>query len=182
MKAIDILMHEHLIIERMLNVLSDFALKIEQNKRVKPDQLRTCIDFIKTFADACHHQKEEGILFTEMEANGIPVNGGPIGVMLAEHVMGRNYTKEMAKAVDDYEKGLHGADKRFVENARGYINLLSQHIAKENNILYPMAEHILSGMDDRIVNKFEDIEKALGKGVHEKYESIIRQLEKESAY
>lgn len=180
MKATNILMHEHRIIERMLNILSHFSLCLEQHKQVSPKSLRMCIDFIKTFADTCHHHKEEGVLFAQMEIHGMPVNGGPIGVMLAEHEMGRNYVREMEKAIQDYENNKIGAEIEFVKNARGYIGLLSQHINKEDNILYPIAEDMLSDMDEKIVELFEDVEKKLGEGVHEKYEHIIEELEKES--
>ena len=180
MKSTDTLMHEHRIIEKMLNVLSNYSIKLEQNKRVQPSQLRSCVDFIRTFADTCHHHKEEGVLFAEMEAHGMPSNGGPVGVMLAEHEMGRNYVKGMAKAIDDYENGVANADKEFVRNAQGYVGLLSQHINKEDNILYPMAEQMLSDMDDGLMERFEEVEKKLGEGVHEKYDNIVSQLEKDS--
>ncbi|MGC8900954.1 MAG: hemerythrin domain-containing protein [bacterium] len=181
MKATDMLMHEHRIIERMLNVLSNFSISLENKKRVSPESLKMCVDFIKTFADTCHHHKEEGVLFAKMQEHGMPVNGGPIGVMLAEHEMGRNYVKGMAKAIEDYEKGVKNAETEFIKNARGYIGLLSQHINKEDNILYPMAEEMLLDIDDEIVERFEKVEKGLGNGVHEKYEHIVEQLEKESA-
>ena len=180
MRATETLMHEHRIIEKMLNVLSNYSIKMEQNKKVQPAQLRSCVDFIRTFADTCHHHKEEGVLFAEMEAHGMPTNGGPVGVMLAEHEMGRNYVRGMAQALDAYEKGTSGADKSFIENARGYIGLLSQHINKEDNILYPMAEDMLADMDAQILQRFEDVEKKLGTGVHEKYEAMVDQLEKDS--
>lgn len=181
MKSTDMLMHEHRIIEKMLNVLSNYSVKLEQGKRVQPEKLRACVDFIKTFADTCHHHKEEGVLFAEMEVHGMPSNGGPVGVMLSEHEIGRNYVKGMAQAIDSYEKGTAGADKEFVNNARNYVGLLSQHINKEDNILYPMAEQILGDIDGELVERFEEVEKKLGEGVHEKYENIVDQLEKDSS-
>ncbi|MGC8579792.1 MAG: hemerythrin domain-containing protein, partial [bacterium] len=74
MKATDMLMHEHRIIERMLNVLSNFSISLENKKRVSPESLKMCVDFIKTFADTCHHHKEEGVLFAKMQEHGMPVN------------------------------------------------------------------------------------------------------------
>ncbi|MCL4557513.1 MAG: hemerythrin domain-containing protein [Deltaproteobacteria bacterium] len=180
MDSTHMLMHEHRIIEKMLNVLSNYSRKLEQGGTVQPERLKACVDFIRTFADTCHHAKEEGVLFAEMETHGMPRNGGPVGVMLAEHEMGRGYVKGMAKAIDDYEKGDAGAGKEFAKNARGYIGLLSQHINKEDNILYPMAEDMLSDMDQELVGRFEEIEKRLGEGVHERYEKIVDQLERDS--
>ncbi len=180
MDATSILTHEHRIIERMLGVLSNYSAKIEQGKKVDPTRLRDCVDFIRTFADTCHHAKEEGVLFSEMETHNMPRNGGPVGVMLAEHEMGRNFVKGMASAIDGYERGDAGAGREFVKNARGYTSLLSQHINKEDTILYPMAEDMLSGMDHELVERFEGVEKKLGTNVHERYERMVEQLEKDS--
>ncbi len=181
MKSTDLLMSEHRLIERMLNVLSNYTIKLEQGKKVPPENLKMCVDFIRTFADTYHHLKEEDILFAEMEAFGMPRNGGPVGVMLSEHEMGRRFTKAMTQAAEDYEKGNNGAAKAFAENARNYVGLLSQHISKEDGILYPMANQMLGDMDDQIMEQFDEKKSRLGERVREKYEGIVTQLEKDSS-
>ena len=178
MKSTKMLMHEHEIIKRMLNILLKYAEDIEHNKKVSLDNMRKCVDFIKTFGDTCHHLKEEDVLFVEMETHGMPRYGGPVGVMLSEHETGRGYVRAMADAIDQYGKGNQSADREFAKNAKAYAGLLSQHIDKENNILYPMADEILADIDDEIIERFEEREKKLGEGVHEKYVNIIEQLEK----
>ncbi len=182
MKSTEMLMHEHRIIERMLNILSNYCTKIERGKEVSPENLQKCVDFLMVFADKCHHLKEENVLFVEMEAHGIAPDTGPTAVMLAEHEIGRRYVRGMANAVENYAKG--DANKAFidnVDNARAYIGLLTQHIQKEDNMLYPMANELLGDMDDDLVEKFENREKQLGIGIHEKYMQIVEQLEKDSS-
>ena len=102
------------------------------------------MEFIKTFADTCHHGKEEDILFVAMENAGIPRDTGPIGVMLREHEMGRSYVRDMSEAVEKYKTSEPMYSSQFAENAEKYIELLTQHIDKEDNILYPMADMQLS--------------------------------------
>lgn len=79
-----------------------------------------------------------------MENAGIPRNGGPIGVMLLEHEEGRRYVKAMNRAVEEYRSGSRNAPEEFIENARNYISLLEQHIWKEDNILFNLADQYIA--------------------------------------
>jgi hemerythrin-like domain-containing protein len=47
--------------------------------------LEESVNFLRHFADECHHFKEEKLLFPLMEEDGIPREGEPIGMMLVEH-------------------------------------------------------------------------------------------------
>jgi hemerythrin-like domain-containing protein len=91
MSATDDLRTDHRAIERMLAILETAAQRIDQGVRVPPDVFRQGVDFVRNFADRCHHAKEEENLFPRMEARGVPRDGGPIGVMLFEHDEGRAY-------------------------------------------------------------------------------------------
>jgi hemerythrin-like domain-containing protein len=101
------------------------------------------IDFIKNFADKYHHLKEEDVLFMEMEKHGMSRNGGPLAVMLHEHDEGRNYIQLAVEGIEQFKLGDVYAFEEIKENLLSYCTLLTQHIGKENNILYPMAERIL---------------------------------------
>ena len=109
-----------------------------------------------------------------LEKAGIQKEGGPIGVMLAEHEMGRNHIRAMYESLDDLSESEIVAEK-FVDNAYAYVELLRQHINKENDILFRMAELSLSNnMDNKLYQRFEEIEeKEMGKGTHEKYYKMI---------
>jgi hemerythrin-like domain-containing protein len=88
-KAMTDLMNDH---DAILMALDIFSRILDSNKKtaqVDPDELLDFLDFLREFADKCHHGKEEGILFPAMIAVGIPDRGGPIGVMMAEHIQGR---------------------------------------------------------------------------------------------
>lgn len=62
------------------------------------EALEDCVRFIRLYADALHHGKEEELLFPELEAVGMPRDGGPIAVMLHEHREGRALVAAMAHA------------------------------------------------------------------------------------
>lgn len=181
MKATQILMEEHRVIERVLNTLEAGAAKLEQGQNVRPGFFIEATDFVKGFADGCHHMKEEGVLFKAMNAQGVPTEGGPIGVMLAEHEMGRSYTRALREAALRLQNGDSTAVKAVIENARGYAAVLRQHIFKEDNILFPMADRVVPQAEhDSIFEGFEHVEhEETGEGVHEKYLALAEALEKE---
>ncbi len=177
MKSIDVLMNEHRLIEHGLTVLEAFAQRLERGEPVLAEKLNTLLDFFRVFADQCHHGKEEGSLFPELEAKGIPKEGGPIGVMLYEHDEGRNLQRQMREAVSDLSSKANR--QKFIAAARDYIALLRQHIWKEDNVLFQMAQQVLTEADDeRLSEKFEKHEREhIGEGVHEHYHHLIHELE-----
>jgi hemerythrin-like domain-containing protein len=140
MKATQELKEEHKKIKAMLTVLEGVADKLDAGEKVEAADLANMVDFIRSFADRYHHAKEEDLLFPAMEEAGVPRQGGPTAVMLIEHDMGRGFVKGMAEAAAEYAgDGGRGA-KEFARNARDFAALLSQHIDKEDNILYMMAD------------------------------------------
>jgi hemerythrin-like domain-containing protein len=170
-------MDEHRVIERGIAVLREAASLLEAGKNVPEEVFAGLIDFIRYFADACHHAKEEGVLFTTMHAHGFPSQGGAIAVMLAEHDQGRAFVRGMLAGLDKYQAGDSSGKDDIVANARGYADLLTQHIQKEDNVLYPMADRVLGTADqEAMLNRFDEVE-ALHPEDHEKYHALIHQLE-----
>jgi hemerythrin-like domain-containing protein len=85
MRATDLLMEEHLLIERALRMLVSLA------ERGKPGlEIASVLSFLTEFADGHHHNKEEKILFPALEEAGFPSDDGPVAVMLHEHTLGRS--------------------------------------------------------------------------------------------
>jgi hemerythrin-like domain-containing protein len=176
MKPTEVLVEEHNAIKKILRIVEEVNRRLEAGEKVDTRDLIAIVDFIQGFADACHHRKEEGVLFPAMEAAGIPLKGGPIGVMLQEHEQGRAYVKAMKEAAAHINSSKYV--EQFVENARGYVGLLQQHIMKEDNVLYPMAERRISSEEmDEIMEEFERVEQEeTGVGVHERYHKMLHEL------
>ncbi len=138
---------EHKVILRVVKVLAGLMDRYEKSGAFDPTQLDKCVRFIRLFADACHHGKEEDLLFPVLEARGIPRDGGPIGVMLYEHTVARGLTKDMAAALKALESGDESAKTRFAKAARQYAELLTNHIFKEDNVLFNMGDRVMSADD-----------------------------------
>ena len=177
MKAIDILVDEHDYILRMIEI-AERILQTDDYTTVDINHVEKIVDFIKNFADKYHHLKEEDILFIEMEKFGMSREGGPIGMMVHEHNIGRDYIKHAEVGLELFKQGDIGAFAQIQENLLNYGELLTQHIGKENNILYPMAERMLpDNVDDDMTNQFELINVNTPENeYHDKYLKMVDEL------
>jgi hemerythrin-like domain-containing protein len=173
------LKQEHEGILLMLRVLNRVAAKIEAGEKADADHLEKMVEFLSAFADRCHHGKEEDLLFPAMEKAGVPRERGPIGVMLMEHEEGRGYIRKMGDALARNKKGEPTALGDFAKGARQYLNLLTQHIRKENQVLFPMGDRVLSQeVQARLAEGFEKMEEErIGKGTHERFHKLLEDLE-----
>ncbi len=174
MKASDDLRKEHEAIQVALDILEQLLLRLDsQPIGFETQDANGIVEFLKIFADTCHHGKEEGILFPAYAQHGVPNEGGPIGVMLQEHVEGRQYIRLMSEAINQTSPDT----KAFSIAAKKYITLLRSHIQKENDILYPFGDSFLSEEEQRkLFERFEiHEEQVIGKGKHEE---LHKQLER----
>lgn len=163
-----------------LRILDKICQRIEMSgNELDIRHMDQLLDFFRVFVDQCHHGKEEELLFPALETIGVSHKGGPIEVMLYEHQQGREYVRTMADATDQFKKGDWAAADEFVKTAREYITLLNQHIYKENNVLFPLAEKHLSKEElARLSEGFELIEtEKIGIGRHDEFHKMLNDLE-----
>jgi len=160
--------------------MSKIAENIEAGKDLDISDIEKIVDFLKTFADKCHHGKEETVLFPALVLAGVPNENGPIAVMLHEHTVGRGYIKEMSDGVEKYKTGHASAKPVLAGSLMNYVTLLQNHIQKEENVLFPMANRVLTGeKQDELFEQFERIEEdVVGHGVHEQYHELLDQLKR----
>ena len=178
MDAIETLMNEHRLIERALDALVAFADEVRRKATDDKDELGRFVTFIREFADACHHGKEEAILFTAMVDAGFPRDGGPIAVMLFEHDQGRALVRQLAALAQQAAPWSADDRQRVAEAAYGFSQLLRNHIHKEDAILYPMAEQRLPpDVLERVSADCERYEQEkAGSGEHERLHRLADEL------
>ncbi len=178
MKPTEVLIAEHKAVLIALQILEKVEEGIASGVADAPEHLNQLIDFFGGFVDRCHHAKEEDALFPELEKHGVKREGGPIGVMLAEHEAGRRLVRDMSKALMDLRLGERKASEGIREIAVEYRNLLRAHIDKENTVLFPMADRLLPDfIAGAIVARFERIElDRVGPGKHEAYHDMLHHL------
>jgi hemerythrin-like domain-containing protein len=171
---IDVLKAEHRVIERVLNAVE----RANAAEIIDKEFFLKAIDFVRNFADGCHHAKEEHELFPMMEARGVPRDGGPIGCMLDDHERGRVLIRTMLEQLDAAAGGSADAAKAVRSAASHYIELLRRHIWREDNVLFTMADRILDCGDRAALRAgFEHTEEsAENVGKHERYLRLADEL------
>ncbi len=147
MSTTQVLQDEHRIIERVLDCLERLAERCRAEGRLDAGPARDAIEFFRGFADRCHHGKEENHLFPMMEQRGFSPDSGPTAAMRQEHAQGRELVSAMADALDGASTGDAAARDAWLQAARGFLDLLREHIRKEDHCLFPMAEQALTEAD-----------------------------------
>ncbi|MEM0439854.1 MAG: cation-binding protein [Desulfurococcaceae archaeon] len=158
--------------ERILEALEilEQALSTENPD---PEDILKLIRFAQHFVDSCHHSIEERILFSSANRSGFPLEGGPISVMVCEHGVGRYLTRIMEELYLAWRRGDEKAREELAQYAKIYIDHLSQHINKENMILFPMLESSLPE-----ASSSKSVEQIENESEHEKWISILEELKK----
>jgi hemerythrin-like domain-containing protein len=176
MQVTEILRNEHEVIQQVLDCLEELAERATEG--LDAACAADALDFLTAFADRCHHAKEEQLLFPALNARGLPREVGPVAVMLREHELGRSAIARMKSSLDGVERRVAGAPQLFAAAAREYVALLREHIAKENGVLFPMADQMLGEPGQReLLHGFERVEHHdLGSGTHERYIELARSL------
>ncbi|MBM3705383.1 MAG: hemerythrin HHE cation-binding protein [Actinobacteria bacterium] len=168
---------EHEGITLMLDIMKKVASRLKNKEEVKAEHLEKITEFLSNFADKCHHGKEEGILFPEAVKD--VSNLTMINELLGEHKTGRDYIRGIKESQTGYETGNPDA-YHIAVNMEGYIMLLSEHIRKENEKLFPAIEkQIPDGTQLLIKEKFDALERdVIGEGKHEEYHGWLRDLKR----
>ena len=178
MQAYEILKSEHQVILQVLECLEKITREAIEKGALDQASAEEALDFFGNFADGCHHHKEEEHLFPMMEAHGCIREGGPTGVMLSEHEVGRTHVRGMREAGPGAALGGAEALGNFVGHAREYVRLLRDHIHKEDHCLFPMAEQALGETASaELLERFGKVEEEeMGSGTHEKYLALAASL------
>lgn len=144
--------------------LTDVILAMVEKQSTDTAHFELVINLIRNFADGTHHAKEEGFLFPLMGEKGFSPEFGPVAVMLREHEEGRNFVKSTVEAIQEYKSGNEAALQDVYENLKGYAYLLQNHIDKENNILFRMADEAFSNTEQQnMISQFVEVENNVDK-------------------
>lgn len=172
--------HEHLLIHRVIADMARLADELEHGSDPAAQILDELVHFLDVFVDQCHHAKEERCLFPLLKAKGIPAGGCPIGALEHEHERGRALRAQLAEAVQAHRvQGPSAAGPRLIPALRELVELYPGHIWKEDYMLLPMANKVLSREDqEKLANQFGQVEAQIGPGVHERMEAFPAALER----
>ena len=171
------LRRDHDLIEKVIKAMESTIQLLNDGKQIPESILLPVIDFSKNFTDVCHHSKEENSLFPALEQAGMPRNMGPIAMMLIDHERSRELGKEMETSSKDYISS--GNSTKLISDMQQYVEHITEHLWKENNRLFMMAEARLQYVAKKVDKELNDIEelklKETGK-TREHYEQLAETL------
>lgn len=176
MMLVEPLMLEHRLIERMIRIMNKGLARIKQEKKVDLVFVDTVVDFIRTYADRCHHGKEEDILFRDLSKKPLSLEHKKMmGTLIKEHVLGRNNVKKLITARDDYARGNGGALDDIISNMEILAKFYPKHIEKEDKHFFiPCMDYFMEEERNNMLQEFWGFDKRL---IHEKYKSIVERYE-----
>jgi hemerythrin-like domain-containing protein len=169
--------NEHLVIAKVVSAASVLADRLEAGQAVSEDTLQGVIEFMRTFADKCHHGKEEAILFPLLGEKGVPMQGCPVGALTMEHAKGRTLVKGLADAVEAHLMDGPDGKQAMIQALRGIAELYPNHIWKEDYLLFPLTNKVLSPEEQQsLYHEFEQVELEVGRDVHQRLEQFAEGL------
>lgn len=177
MTPVEPLMKEHRLIERMIRIANAKLENIKKEDKVGPSFIDTAVDFIRTYADRCHHGKEEDILFRDLAKKSIPAEHKRImDELIKEHVMGRNNVKKIVEAKEKYIQGNKDALKDIISNMEILIKFYPKHIEKEDKHFFiPCMDYFTEQERDAMLNEMWEFDRNI---IHEKYTNIVEEYER----
>ena len=143
-QPIEKLMEEHALISKVLDAFDRWSDSLLAEGHEDRLTLKRFLSFFADFVDGAHHIKEERVLFAVMQRHGFSADAGPIAVMNREHDEGRQLCQEMTLLANQPESWTTETCGTINAHAKSYLTLLRNHIVKENQVLYPMADARLS--------------------------------------
>jgi len=176
-KATQVMEAEHRNIETVVKALGDLAFVIEKGQRADGAMLATAVEFLRVYADKLHHGKEEALFFPMLVKRGVPPQGCPIGGLNHEHEKGRALVRALAEQAPAYAQGRPGAKEGLLETLRGILDLYQNHIWKEDAMVFPMADKVLTAADQKeLIENFSEVDQAVGLDVVARLVTFARSL------
>jgi len=155
------LMIEHRVIEKMIALIDTVVPIVERVGTIDGILIDTLADFIRTYADRCHHGKEEEILFRALERKKLVEEHRQImNELIDEHKWGRAKVSQLLKAKNEYLKGKNGALSETVACLKEIAEFYPKHIEKEDKHFFlPCMDYFSESERDRIIEEEMDFDK-----------------------
>jgi hemerythrin-like domain-containing protein len=127
------LMIEHRLIEKMIVVVRKEIKRYESDGNINPEFIDAAIDFIRVYADKCHHGKEEDILFRDLRKKELPDElKNTVSELIEEHQLGRKAVGDLVEAKQKYMHGDKQALSAILDSLRYMTDFYPKHIEKED--------------------------------------------------
>jgi hemerythrin-like domain-containing protein len=173
------MMIEHRLIERMLAVARGELERFGREKKIDPQFVLELVDFIRTYADRCHHGKEEDILFRELAKKPLTEeHRRTVEDLVKEHNWARQQTRELVEATERYAQGERSAYRTVTERLLALVDFYPKHIEKEDQHFFlPVKRYFSREEKDAMLREGCDFDATL---IHEKYQAVVTLAERKA--
>ena len=177
MLPIDALMQEHRLIDRVISQMRKEVARMEEKNDVNSKFVDAVVDFIKVYADRCHHGKEEGVLFRRLSSKQMsPEHATMMRDLINEHVYARKTTGSLAKANESFVNGNRDSQKDIGKLMKDLIEFYPMHIEKEDKKFFgPSMQYFSVQEQEAMLNEFGEFDRKI---IHEHYAKVLDELEK----
>ncbi len=171
-----ILMWEHKLILRMIAEMRAASARAAEGDELPPGFVDTAVDFVRSYADRCHHGKEEDILFRDLAEKDLASDRAQMmQELVRDHVWARAATRRLVEANDRYGRG----DDEALDEVLSTINELTEfypvHIEKEDHAFFKPAMAYFSADEQAMMAQaFDEFDRML---IHERYSRVVEELE-----
>gem|GEM_PF-3531489 len=169
---------EHDDVRGLLKILQAMTLRLVDGRRVDLEDLEWIFEFNRDYVDRFHHGREEYILYSSLKDEGVPEC--PLSELFAEHEITRSLAKVIRGYIEDYKQQEAGSriPPEIIEGCLSYIDLLLDHMDKEEKIFFPLADECFTKeAQERMAEKFQTFElERIGLGRKEELRTLIDHL------
>jgi hemerythrin-like domain-containing protein len=161
----------------MIEVMRRALARSEKTRRINPKFVEVVVDFIRTYADQCHHGKEEDILFRDLSEKELTREHKQImDELIEEHRWGRETTKNLVEANERYIPGEGETLSIIVGYMKSLIEFYPRHIEKEDKHFFiPCMEYFTDEEKDAMLKEEWEFDRNF---IHEKYGKIVVNAER----
>jgi len=165
-------MIEHRLIERMISLTKGRLERVREQKEVDPVFIDVAVDFFRTYADRCHHGKEENILFRDLAKKQLSEEHKKImDELIEEHIYARKTVKTLEVSKENYVQGQKGALEDIINILKQLIDFYPIHIDKEDRHFFAPSMGYFSKKElDDMLQEFWEFDRKM---IHEKYKEIV---------
>jgi hemerythrin-like domain-containing protein len=175
----EILEAEHRVIEKVVAAARELNTRFEAGQKPDVDLLRRIVDFMRVYADQCHHGKEEQLLFPALGRLGVPVEGCPLGALTGEHIRGRSLVASLAEGTDLLAAGDEQGLEKIKKGLSGIVSLYPNHIWKEDFLLFPMTNKVMGADEQKAMHQpFLDVDERIGKEALQRCRDFAEEISK----
>ncbi len=171
---------EHRVIARVVGITPVLVERLEEGGVIEQDILKSIVEFMRIYADKCHHGKEEDLLYPALSDKGVPMQGCPIGALVADHVSGRSLVRHLSDFAEAYARNEPEAYIGLISSLRGIAALYPGHIWKEDYLLFPMTNKVMNPEElDTLYRQFEQVDLSIGHDTLERLTLLAGDLERQ---